>query len=322
MRVLVALDGTPQCMEIVREGISRAWPEGSEFLLLHVLDPFPFVKMPISLQRARDTVHAQLESAAGEVRKAGWKAEVDVVLGRARQLIPKIAGEWKADLALVGSNGGGEIQRAFLGSTARTVLRQAPCSVEIIRPRLQAAKDGQQPGMKVLIATDGSECSTAAIRSVASRPWPKGNTFKVISIPEPYMPLGEFPHFDLKEIEELNAAARNDAKGYAEFGVRILAKAGLEATSGTPLPMDNDAREITKEAERWHADMVIVGSHGRRGFDRWTIGSVSEHVALDAPCSVEVIRGSGGMKKKSEKVSAERLLGNVVGAQAGHSSAV
>jgi nucleotide-binding universal stress UspA family protein len=303
MRVLIALDGTPQSMEIVREGISRPWPEGSRFLLLHVLDPFPFAKMPISLQRAKDATTSQLKGAAEEVVKAGWKAEVDVVLGRARHVLPKIAGEWKADLVLVGSNGGGELQRVLLGSTARTVLRQAPCSVEIIRPRLNAGKNGRPPGMKVLVATDGSECSTAAIRSVASRPWPKGSTFKVISIPEPFMPLGEFPYFELKEVEDLNTAAQQDAKGYAEFGASILAKAGLETASATPLPRDNDAREITREAKRWHADVVILGSHGRRGFDRWSIGSVSEHVALDADCSVEVIRGSSLPEKESTEAS-------------------
>ena len=70
----------------------------------------------------------------------------------------------------------------------------------------------------------------------------------------------------------------------------------------TVLPRDSDAREIVKEAERWHARMVIVGSHGRRGFDRLTLGSVSEHVALHAPCSVEVIRGSLAPDGRSKKL--------------------
>ena len=290
MRVLIALDATPQCMETVHEAVSRPWPEASRFLLLHVLDPFPFAKMPISLERAKDAARAQLKRAAEELLKAGWKAGIDVVLGRARQVIAKCASAWKANLVLVGSNGGGALQRIFLGSTARTVLREAPCSVEIVRPLPKSAKGGRQSGLRVLMATDGSECSTAAIQSLAIRPWPKGSTFKVISIPEPFMPLGEFPQFELKEIEELNTAALKDAKRYAEVGAELLVKAGLQAVTGTPLPRDNDAREITKEAKRWHADMVILGSHGRRGFDRWTIGSVSEHVALHAHCSVEVIR--------------------------------
>jgi nucleotide-binding universal stress UspA family protein len=124
----------------------------------------------------------------------------------------------------------------------------------------------------------------------------------VISIPEPFMRLGEFPYFKMKEVESLNTVAVKDAKRYAEGGAEILRKTGLDVETDTPLPSDSDAREIVKEAERWHAQMIVLGSHGRRGFDRWTLGSVSEHVALHAPCSVEVIRGSLAPEGKSKKL--------------------
>jgi hypothetical protein len=56
--------------------------------------------------------------------------------------------------------------------------------------------------MKILVATDGSEYSRIALHSVASRPWPKGG--EVLSVPEPFVPIGVFPYFELKEIENLN----------------------------------------------------------------------------------------------------------------------
>ena len=74
--------------------------------------------------------------------------------------------------------------------------------------------------MKILVATDGSECSLAALRSVASRPWPEDSKFKVISIPEPFMPLGEFPQFEMKEIESLNTAAHKGRKDDMRTPVR------------------------------------------------------------------------------------------------------
>jgi nucleotide-binding universal stress UspA family protein len=258
--------------------------------LLHVLDPYPFGKLPTSLERAKTSVRRQLSESAEPLLEAGWKADIDVVLGRARQVISKIATAWKADFVLVGSSGESALMRVFLGSTARSVLRQARCSVEIVRPSLKRGKKSGQAGLKVLIATDGSAFSRAAIRSVAKRPWPKDSVFRVIAIPEPFMPLTEFPNFDLKEIENLNTAALKAAKRYSAAGTEILAKAGLNVGEGTLLPKDNDGREIVKEADFWHADLIVVGSHGRRGFDRLTIGSVSEHVAFHAKCSVEVIR--------------------------------
>lgn len=304
MRVLIALDASPQCTEIVEEAASRPWPVGSSFLLLHVLDPFPFVKAPISLERARAAADAQLKSAAESLVLAGWKIEADVILGRARQAISKAATEWKADLVLVGSSEMGGLTRLLLGSTAQFVLRHAPCSVEIVRPRLSRDEKAAAPRRaRILVATDGSEYSMAALRFVVRRPWPKGSQAKVVSIPEPFMPLGEFPYFESKEIENLNTSALKEANGYVAAGAAILAKAGFETTTETPFPKGSPAREIVKEAERWHAQMVVVGSHGRRGFDRMTMGSVSEHVAFHAHCSVEVIREPSAPKRRSMKVS-------------------
>jgi len=49
-------------------------------------------------------------------------------------------------------------------------------------------------------------------------------------------------------------------------------------------------RGILGMADSWGANLIVLGSHGRRGFDRYVMGSVSEAVALHAHCSVEVVR--------------------------------
>jgi nucleotide-binding universal stress UspA family protein len=58
----------------------------------------------------------------------------------------------------------------------------------------------------------------------------------------------------------------------------------MEIVEGSP------KRVILDEAERWGADLIVVGSHGRRGLQRFLLGSVSQAVALHAPCSVEIVR--------------------------------
>lgn len=306
MRVLIALDATPACIEIVKALASRPWPANTSFQLLHVLDPFQFSKAPLSLERAKMHAENQLKEAGKGLCAGGWKMRADVVFGRARHEIPKIAGSWKADLVVVGSSGAGALTRLLLGSTARSVLRHAPCSVEVMRASPANKGSVHSGGMKVLVTTDGSDCSVEALKSVAHRPWPAGTQFKVMSIPEPFMPLAEFPYFELKEIENLNTAAIKDAKRYADAGVNILRKGKLDATPETPLPRDSDALEIVHEAERWHADLVVLGSHGRRGFDRLTIGSVSEHVALHASCSVEVVRSGAHPNGKTKRSSTKK----------------
>lgn len=301
MRILIALDVSPRSVDIVQQAAARPWPAASEFLLLHVLDPFPFVKAPISLARAKHSAEAQLQDLAKPFLKAGWKVCSDVILGRPRQAISKIAESWKANLVVVGSNDPSDLTRLLLGSTARAVLRHAPCSVEIARPKSGDSVDERPRQFRILVATDGSEFSKSAVCFVAKYGWPNGTPVKVISFPEPFMPLGEFPYLELKEIEELNAAAVNEAQRYAEESAGVLRDAGFQVTAETPAPRESDAREIVNEAHRWNADMVVVGSHGRRGFDRLTLGSVSEHVALHAHCSVQVVRAAAASERHREK---------------------
>jgi nucleotide-binding universal stress UspA family protein len=145
--------------------------------------------------------------------------------------------------------------------------------------------------MKILVATDGSEYSVIALRSMANRPWPKGSEVKVLSVPEPFVPMNVLPYFESKEIADLNTSALKEAKKFVDAGAKILSKLDAKVSTGTPFPQESPARVIAKEAQGWGAQMIVLGSHGRRGFDRLTMGSVSEHVAFHAHCSVEVIRG-------------------------------
>jgi nucleotide-binding universal stress UspA family protein len=300
MRILIALDATPSCAKIVEEAVNRPWPSDSTFLLFHILDPFSFVKAPNSLRRAKEAADVELKNLKTGLARAGRKTDTDVVLGHPRSAIGEKAASWKADLVMLGSNDLGPVVRLLLGSTAHSVFRRAPCSVEIVRP----PANGKRPraaGMKILVATDGSEYSVTALRSVASRPWPKGSEVKVLSVPEPFVPITMFPYFESKEIENLNTTALKEAKKAVDGGAKILSKLDAKVSTGTPFPQDTPARVIVKEAQEWGAQMIVLGCHGRRGFDRLTMGSVSEHVALHGHCSVEVIRGRRVQEKRSRK---------------------
>jgi nucleotide-binding universal stress UspA family protein len=303
MKILLALDATPPCRFIVEEAAARPWPSDSTFFLLHVLDPFPFVKAPISLKRAQETTRAELEKLAETLTAAGWKAEFDVVLGHPRRDITKTAASWKADLVMTGSNDLSVLTRLFVGSTARAVLRDSSCSVEIVRPLASEQEVPDRRISKIVVATDGSDCSVAALCFVATRPWPKGTQAKVIALPEPFFPLGAFPYVESREIEKLNAAALKEAQKNAAAGAEILSRIGIQVSTEAAFPEDSTARVILNEAEKWGAQLIVLGSHGRRGLDRLTMGSVSEYVAFHSACSVEVIREAksrAGNRKKGE----------------------
>ena len=289
MRVVLAHNGGSPCGEVVKAVTARPWPSGLSFCLLNVLDPYSFVRAPLLLERAKAHVRENLERSAGCLQHLGGIVTTEIVLGSPRRGINAFARDWQADLVMVGSNELRDWERMLLGSTARSVLRHAPCSVEIVRPVREGTNAEAKPGMKILVATDGSEYSTAAVRSIAERPWPAGSEARIISVPE-FLPLKEFSYLNAREVSDLGAASEEEAAICAAKGLEVLANSTLKVSSNVPIVRDRVFQVILDEAEKWNVDMIVLGSHGRSGFDRIVMGSVSEAVALHAKCSVEVIR--------------------------------
>jgi nucleotide-binding universal stress UspA family protein len=198
---------------------------------------------------------------------------------------------WGADLLVVGSRGHGAFSRLLLGSVASSVVRGAPCSVEIVRRPVGATK--QRLGEKILLGIDGSSCSLDAVRSVVSRPWPDGTSLRLVSVaPSARVLTGAWtiPEATRAELERASRRAAEEAIDAA----RALAGPAVSASAAV---LEGDPRScLVHECGRWEADLLVVGSHGRRGLDRFFFGSVSEAVAIHAPCSVEVVRGGGGAR--------------------------
>jgi nucleotide-binding universal stress UspA family protein len=291
MRVLIAVDGSKGSEIVLQEASGRPWLPGTRFCLVTAVDPFFFTHAPALLEETKEAADQFLSEASEKFQAAGWQTDVNVLMGNPRHVISKYAEDWRADLVLVGSHGLNALERLALGSTVRAVLRHTKCSVEVVRaPKKEASDDGRKK--KILVATDGSEFSAAAVRKVAQEPWPKGAEIKIISVPEFTLWLGEYPYFQRAQTEELNESAMDAAKAAVALGKDILSRAGLTVTSDVPVDRDSPAKTILEEAKEWGADLIVVGSHGRRGFDRWALGSVSEAVAMNAHCSVEVERAA------------------------------
>jgi len=290
MRILIAVDSSSASDQVVREAAGRPWPKNSEFAVVTAVDPFFFTRAPLLLKDAEKSTLLALEEQAKPLKEAGWVVETDVVLDNPRHAIPRVAREWKADLILIGSHGRGAFSRLLLGSTAQAVLRHAPCSVELVRsPRKEKGAAGAA-GMRILISTDGSECARLAMESVAGRPWPEGTEFKIISSPELPVIVGEYPYYSPEQLTDLAKTSEAHAQESAESGAELLRRAGMRVTTEVTEPKDTPVRAILAVADKWPADLIVMGSHGRRGFDRLVLGSVSEAVALHARCSVEVTR--------------------------------
>jgi nucleotide-binding universal stress UspA family protein len=148
--------------------------------------------------------------------------------------------------------------------------------------------------MKILLATDGSECSVAAASSVAKRPWPDGTEVRVVTVAE--LPVAIAPEsWVLPEgyYEEIERASRQAAEAAVASAAAIVSDAQQGRVTVTSEVLAGAPKHaIVEDAERWGADLVVLGSHGYSAFERFLLGSVSQFVAHHARCSVEIVRGA------------------------------
>ncbi|MFY9608104.1 MAG: universal stress protein [Blastocatellia bacterium] len=289
MKVLLAIDSSEFSEPVISEVASRPWPADSIVFVLTVIDLFaltyslgylkPFIK------NENDAARALVQSVADRLASRGIETVTQVVEAHPSICIVEQAANWDADFIFVGSHGHSGVTRFFLGSIAKGVLRNATCSVVIVR---RAEKQAPANGKRVLLATDGSAHSEAAARSVSERPWPEHTEFKVVSVVDPMIPVMDPWYAAGEVIDRIRNQNRKESEEAVASAHTIVTGAGLTAT--TSVLSGNPKRRIIECAKEWDADLIVIGSHGRRGLNRLAIGSVSEAVAMNAQCSVEVIR--------------------------------
>ncbi len=146
--------------------------------------------------------------------------------------------------------------------------------------------------MKILVATDGSAYSEAAVHEVARRPWPVGTVIKVLSAVElPFIPTTETWALPDSYYSELERSEKEKAQLALDKALEHLRTAQGAAVEIMSEMHEGRAEEvILDEADRWGASLIVLGSHGYRGFRRFLLGSVSQNVASHAKCSVEIVR--------------------------------
>lgn len=143
--------------------------------------------------------------------------------------------------------------------------------------------------MKILIGVDDSPHARAAVERVGLLTWPKGTQVIVCSVVRPainayaevYAPQAAFNEELVREQWRYHEQIAGDAE--RELGGRDLT---IEKKV-----LEGDPRvALVDLARAEHADLLVVGSHGRTGLARLVLGSVAGYVVSHAPCDVLVVR--------------------------------
>lgn len=233
---------------------SHAWPGWQ----IEALTATPMGGIHESEVRAWDPRHPR------EMLRAGTQTPVhhEQITG---DPVLTLAGLRDRDLLVVGPKGRGFRKSVHLGSVSESLVHNPPMPLVIARHGV--------PTTRALVCADGSADSRAAVEALESMPWLGQVAVLVVSVPE----------------------AGVDAPSAAERAAAILRpdarSVQVEIPALDPLDIVVNPRAVLLEAaERWDADLVVLGTRGLSGLAAFRAGSIATALACHTPCSVMMAR--------------------------------
>jgi nucleotide-binding universal stress UspA family protein len=272
-----------------------------ELILLHAVDPRILRggsgKRPQKDEPDTKDISQKLEAAGQKVLK-DCANRMEVVLsqattkpfaaiktalvkGHAADSIISYAERSRPDLVVVGSRGMNDLPGYLLGSISRTVLTHGPCSVLTVKSPLDVPAS-------VLLALDGSKPSKFAANKVKEWLSPEEVTLHLVSVVPDILTDASKKMFPKSRLKALVVPLRQHADECLEQYRELFLKEGFQVIEKRL--QGNPREKIVESVPTCHAQLVVMGSKGLTGVERFTMGSVSEWVSAYAPSSVLVVR--------------------------------
>ena len=275
--------------------------DGAAFAFEHVLDLAARHDATVHVLNVADTTQNGLLKIRGDdvdaleaegdriVREAAEQADeqgvdtvTDVVRGEPYREIVDYAEQHGLELIVMPTHGRRGLERFLLGSTSERVVRRADVPVLTMRPDDDVTVS--HPYQDVLVPTDGSDCANQALAigvDIADAEDAALHLLSVIAITA----LGSDvrPDIQLEMLEESAHELLDEAAAFAD-------DAGVDAASTTVEYAPSILQAILTYIDDHEIDLVVVGTHGRTGFDRYVLGSVTEYLVRTSPIPVLTVR--------------------------------
>jgi nucleotide-binding universal stress UspA family protein len=284
-RILFPTDGSDGATRVLDHVLDIASAHGATVHLLNVADT-----TRDSLVRIRGEVVDVLEQEGEDVLEdvteragaRGVETVSTVVQGEPYRTIVEYADEYDVDLIVMPTHGRSGLERLLLGSTTERVVRRAEVPVLTVRP--DADGPLRYPYRGVAVPTDGSEGANGALSMAADVATEAEAALYVLSVIT-YQSLGIDVRSDIQSamLEESAGDIVEEATAFAEA-------AGVEDVRGAVEYGSSVHEAVLEFLEEREVDLVVVGTHGRTGFDRYLLGSVAESLLRTSPVPVLTVR--------------------------------
>lgn len=289
-KILVATDFSEGSTYALRAALEVARHAESELTLLHVIDLPDYHRATLmtpevdaeafrrSMQeRTRGLLEEQI---AATPEAAGQRVELRVGEGNAAEEINRVLADY--DLLVISSHGRTGLEHVVIGSIAERVLRTASRPTLLIKRDVDG--DWVTQGGGILVTTDLSPFSLEALDGAVELARRFGAPLTVVHVIED---LSAYPPLDWEHLPNMTPKQyrqRTEDLARAELK-KILAERipkGVEAVE--VIRWGNAYLRITEEAKERASSMIVMATHGRTGFKRFFLGSVTERIARHVEC--------------------------------------
>ncbi|GJL55473.1 MAG: universal stress protein [Nitrospirales bacterium] len=153
--------------------------------------------------------------------------------------------------------------------------------------------------MNILLAIDSSPPGNAAAQFIQNIEFPHGSSLHLLKVVDPKHLVDVSSKKPKKKNTSSGTSVQSHETDKAWQLMNQLCQRMEDPTRETiPLvSVGNPGAEILSVIEHHKIDLVVLGTHSRRGLNRFLLGSVSEWIVTEAPCSTLIIRGKTRTKK-------------------------
>jgi nucleotide-binding universal stress UspA family protein len=288
-QILFPTDGSDGAAFVLDHAIDLAAHHGATLHLLNVVDTSR--SGPLSFRADdRDALENEGERIVEEAAEKARGRDVDTITyvrrGDPYREIADFAAKrsFYLDLIVMPTHGRRGLERFLIGSTTERVVRRADTPVLTVRPADDARLT--HPYRDVLVPTDGSDCADRAVTigvEVAAAEDAALHLLSVVAMRS--LGIDARSHIQANVMEERAEEVLDEAAAIAD-------DAGVGTTSTSIEYGPSIHRAILGYVDEHGVGLVVVGTHGRTGFDRYVLGSVTEYLVRTSPIPVLTVRGS------------------------------
>ena len=282
-RILVPIDGSDPATAALDHALAIATHHDATVDVLHVAD----TNVPSQTRIGTDVIDALVEEGAQIVTDASERAEdqeltitTEVVQGEPTEAIVGYAADHDHDLVVMGSRGQRNLNEYVLGSTTDRVVNRTDRQVLTVRDVDTAI---EYPYETLLVPTDGSDRATEAVELASEIAATHGAALHLLVVIDE-LPVGIDAESAADGIEAEDNAILQSALDHVDAGVDVTAAVRFGSIRG----------EITDYAGDVGAGCIVMGTHGRQGFDQRLLGSTTERVLRTSPVPVLTIGSRDG----------------------------